>query len=77
LILDSLLRLRLRQVRAADGSVVGSEADSEAQHLDRVALLAIEQAHLLAADVGFFDERGAHLVRQNNAKQMNWRPFRA
>jgi hypothetical protein len=38
--------------------------------------LAIKQAHLLAADVSFLEERGAHLVRRQNAKQINWRPFR-
>jgi hypothetical protein len=48
---------------------------SHALHLDRVALLAIEQVHLLAADVSLLKKRGAHLVRRQNAKQMSWRPF--
>jgi hypothetical protein len=39
------------------------------------SLLAIEKTHLLAGDVGLFDERSAHLVRQQDAKQMNWGAF--
>ena len=65
-----------------DATIGGTESWNQAYrgkpralHLDRVALLAIEQVHLLAADVSLLKKRGAHLVRRQNAKQMSWRPF--
>lgn len=39
-------------------------------------LLAIEKTHLLATDVGLFDQRVAHLVGGQDTKRMDWRRFR-